>query len=435
MTHETTPARALTYGLMGAPLAMLGLALYLYVPRFFAHSGGLSLASLGGLLLLTRLIDTVQDPWLGRRLDQGLPQAWRWVVAVALGLGALLLWQPQAWPQAWSQGWPYAMVLAFLLVWVSTCYSVLQIDLLRRAPGHGPALMQYSSAREAAILLGMVLAAVIPGWGWNLQSGLTQLTALASLLLLLSMALRPSAAPHQVPPLPAQATTHGLIPPWHWWQDRTFCRLAGIFFLNGCGNALPATFFLFYLEQVAASQQPPALWLGLYFGAGLLSLPLWAHWSKKFSLWRLWQSSVLLAMLGFSLVFGPEAQINVLLATMCVITGVALGADLSIPPALLSQHLHQHQPEQQHLYFGVWTMLSKLALAVAVGLGLPLWQLLQVWAPSPATWPLLLLYAGLPLLCKAVVFWALHHNQARAQSHSSPPRKETHHVHSFDATP
>ena len=60
----------LAYGLMAMPLAFAALPLYVHVPRFYAERGGIALSLLGALLLGTRLLDALVDPWLGGWADR-----------------------------------------------------------------------------------------------------------------------------------------------------------------------------------------------------------------------------------------------------------------------------------------------------------------------------------------------------------------------------
>lgn len=57
--------RLAAYGALGLPLAMAALPIYVHVPKFYADTLGLSLAAVGGALLLARIFDAVQDPLLG----------------------------------------------------------------------------------------------------------------------------------------------------------------------------------------------------------------------------------------------------------------------------------------------------------------------------------------------------------------------------------
>ena len=57
----------LRYGALGAPLAFAALPLYVLLPNHYAGQLGVPLAALGLVLLGTRALDAVIDPWqIGR---------------------------------------------------------------------------------------------------------------------------------------------------------------------------------------------------------------------------------------------------------------------------------------------------------------------------------------------------------------------------------
>jgi hypothetical protein len=63
-----------------------------------------------------------------------------------------------------------------------------------------------------------------------------------------------------------------------------------------------------------------------------------------------------------------------LFAAICLASGLALGADLALPGALLTGVIHQAGAGQQGegRYLGWWACATKLNLALAAGLALPL---------------------------------------------------------------
>jgi Na+/melibiose symporter-like transporter len=59
---------------------------------------------------------------------------------------------------------------------------------------------------------------------------------------------------------------------------------------------------------------------------------------------------------------------------VCVASGVALGADLTLPGALLAGVIQRagHGQQLEGAYFGWWNFATKLNLALAAGIALPL---------------------------------------------------------------
>ena len=65
-----TSGSLLQYGLLAVPVAFAGFPLYVLAPDFYATEYGISLVSLGLVLLLLRLFDAIQDPLIGLICDR-----------------------------------------------------------------------------------------------------------------------------------------------------------------------------------------------------------------------------------------------------------------------------------------------------------------------------------------------------------------------------
>jgi len=163
--------QGLGYGLLGLPLAFVALPLYVHLPHVYASRYGMSLATLGGVLLAARLLDALTDPWLGRlgdRLHGRSPghvlAAGACAAAVLVAGMALLFFPPWAQP-----GDPVPLLV--MLILTSLAFSLLSITHQSwgaRLGGDEVQRARIVAWREGAGLLGVVLASVLPGWlGWG----------------------------------------------------------------------------------------------------------------------------------------------------------------------------------------------------------------------------------------------------------------------------
>jgi Na+/melibiose symporter-like transporter len=93
---------------------------------------------------------------------------------------------------------------------------------------------------------------------------------------------------------------------------------------------------------------------------------------------------------------------------ICVVTGVALGADLALPPAMQADVLDldalRTGEQRAGLFFATWGMATKFALAAAVGIAFPL---LDATGFDPkadndgtAIWAIILIYSVIPVVLK-----------------------------------
>ena len=95
---------------------------------------------------------------------------------------------------------------------------------------------------------------------------------------------------------------------------------------------------------------------------------------------------MLLAVSAFVWTAQLDSGALVAFAVICVLSGAALGADLALPPALLAGVIGAagHSGQREGAYFGLWSWMTKLNLALAAGISLPLLDWLG-YAPGHAS--------------------------------------------------
>jgi glycoside/pentoside/hexuronide:cation symporter, GPH family len=406
----------LAYGLLGFPLAFVALPLYVLLPHHYAQHHGVPLGTLGAVLLCARALDAAVDPWLGSCLDRlfarSVRSVWRiaCVAAVVLALGLWGLFMPPVPQGAWMVAW------AFLGLWTTyLAYSVLSIAHQSWGARLGGSEVQRGRVvawREGAGLAGVVVASVLPGW-----AGIDALLLVFAAALLLGCwawgrGPGPSWPQAKVPAAHPSIPSLGLP-----WRDGRFRRLMAVYVVNGVASAMPATLVLFFIQdRLQAPTHLQAVYLGGYFLAAALGLPVWLRVVPLVGLARAW-------LLGMGLSVGTFVWAAFLgqgdwvtFGWVCGLSGLALGADLALPAALLTGVVQRAGGSGQHegVYFGWWNFATKLNLALAAGLALPL---LSLWGYQPGvssglglqalTWAYAILPCGLKLLAAAVLYGAL----------------------------
>ena len=406
----------LRYGLLGFPLAFCALPLYVLMPNLYAREWGVPLAALGAVLLGARLLDAVIDPLLGRLCDRLYRHslravlAWGAVAAAVLGLGFTGLFLPPV------------RAPGALLWWAAGCLLVTYAAYSALAIAHqswgamlgGDALhrSRVVAWREGLGLVGVLLAAVTPT-----LAGIPAMLALLGASLVLgwwawTRAPRPQPVPVLVPvPVPVAVLPSDV---WQPWRNPAFRRLLAVFLLNGIASAIPATLVLFFVQdrlQAGPAIQTAAL--GVYFLCGALSMPLWLRLVRAVGLERSWRAGMLLSIVAFLGASLLGAGDDALFLLVCALSGAALGSDLALPGALLAGLIADAgaQGRAEGAYFGWWNFATKLNLALAAGLALPLLGWLG-YAPgardAQALQMLTVAYCLLPCALKALAAGALH---------------------------
>jgi Na+/melibiose symporter-like transporter len=127
---------------------------------------------------------------------------------------------------------------------------------------------------------------------------------------------------------------------------------------------------------------------------------LWARLARRFSLPLVWLFGMLAAVAAFVWAYGVGPGDLVAFAAICALSGLALGADLALPPALLARVIDDGGDggRREGAYFGLWTFVTKLNLALAAGVALPLLQWLGYAPGDRSTAALAALSASYALL-------------------------------------
>ncbi len=381
-------AQGAAYGGLGLPLAFVALPLYVVLPNHYASEFGIPLAVLGAVLLAARLLDAVADPWIGRWADHLFARSARsaWMVmaaaAVVLAIGFRALFFPAVQGSTallwWCAGGLAVTYLSFSVM------TVIHQSWGARLGGNDAQRARIVAWREGLALVGVMVASVLPS-----VYGLGVTTVVFAILLVLGWAVlrgapqpfaQSSTQPNAQPSTHPSAGMH--LPLSLPFRNPAFRTLLAVYLVNGIASAVPATLVLFFIRDRLQAPTYEPLFLASYFAAGALSIPLWVRAVKRFGLSPVWLVSMLLAIAVFTSAAWLGAGDVAAFTAVCVLSGVALGADLTLPSALLAGVIQRagHSGQAEGAYFGWWNFATKLNLALAAGVALPL---LQVFAYAP----------------------------------------------------
>jgi Na+/melibiose symporter-like transporter len=404
----------LAYAAYALPLAMAALPVYVQVPKFYADELGMSLATVGAILLACRLLDALQDPlfgyWSDRISGRGLGRRLLLLLSLPLLAGGFLgLFHPPA-----SGAIPLPVWLTVCLVVVYLGFSMGSISYYAMGAELSPDYHErtrITATRGALAVIGVLVAAAVPealaaklgpGEGLALFSILFIPVLLAAAVVTIRYTRpRRHVVSMRGTPASRRSLCPALVAPLH---DSAYRWLIAISILSGIAAAIPGTLILFYVQDVLLRPDLSGLFLALYFLSGAAGMPLWIVISRRAGKKGAWLVGMLLSVVAFvwAYLLGPNDVWA--FALVCILSGIAYGAELAIPPSILADIVDgSRAPERPDgAYFGVWQMVDKLNLALAAGLALPLLQWLG-YVPGmaqAAQAPLSLMYALVPCLIK-----------------------------------
>ncbi|MFW5681170.1 MAG: MFS transporter [Pseudomonadota bacterium] len=418
----------LAYGALALPLAALNLPLYVFLPTFWASELGVGLTAVGLALLAARLLDVISDPLIGELSDRTRTRLGRrrpWVVAGApiLAVGMVVLFRPYEgaggldlflWAAVAYLGW--TMVTLPYTAWGAE----LSPDYHERT--------RITTVREAFVILGVAIAASLPA----LLGGEVELGRILGWMALAVIVILPVCLVVVLRFIPEPPAPEGAVPAFrrefrHLWANRPFRTLVLAFLLNSMANGLPATLFLLFASLRLEAGDATGWLLLVYFLAGVAAAPLWLQLSYRVGKHRAWILSIVWACCVFATVplLGPGDVAWFFL--ICALSGASLGADLALPAAMQADVVDVDRTlsgrQRTGFFFAVWSMATKLSMALAVGIAFPVLGAVG-FDPAgsndaTALWALTLLYAVVPIPIKLAAAWLVRGFALDAEGHAA----------------
>lgn len=403
MTAATTLRAAFgdrlpAYSVFAAIIYGAGLPIYIYAPKHYADTFGVSLTVLGTVLLLLRLIDVVQDPvlgWVSERLRgaRGLAVSGG-VVLLGLSMVGLFGVTPPLGPVLWFGITITGLFSAFSFLTINFyAQGISKADQLG-AGGH----LRLAAWRESGALLGICVAAVAPTvlMGVTGAPFATFAWGFAAVCLIAAVAMWPEWQPRldAEEPIPISAIL----------ADGPARRLLILALINATPLAVSSTMFLFFVESRLEAPGWEGPLLVLFFLAAAVSAPVWSGLADRYGARRVLLAAMVLAILSFAGTLMLGAGDAAAFAVICVLSGATIGADLTLLPAMFARRMATVAPNGGQ-GFGLWSLVNKLTLAIAAAVLLPLLDQAGFRSgadsqPAAALTMLTVLYAGVPSVLK-----------------------------------
>lgn len=380
---ETVPfSKRIAYSAPAFALALVGIPIYVYIPKFYTDVVGVHIAILGYLILAVRLFDAFTDPIIGFISDRSRSPYGRRRPFIAggsfiLGLSIYLLFNPPEASPTFETIWFGILIFALFFFWtvVSVPYESLGPEIT--FDYHERTTL--FSMRDGALIAGTFVAASAP----VLVSEALGLTAGPSgerakffwisimyVPLLIVFCWWCILAIREGPPAGAseqEGIWQGLRQVGH---NRPFIILLIAYTVAAFGSNLPATLILYYVEYVIQSKQAD-LFLALYFITGIVFLPGWVFLSRRIGKKHTWIGSMCINTGAFMGVFFLGPGDASLYGVFVFFSGIGFGATIAIPSAMQADVIDYDElitgKRREGRYIGLWSISKKLAAALGVG--------------------------------------------------------------------
>ncbi len=411
--------RKLAYGLPAFALAVVGIPVYVHIPKFYTDQVGVPIATVGAVLFAVRIFDALTDPLLGVVSDRtrtrwGRRRPYILFGSLFLAAAILLLFIPPDLPPAGATLWFAATLFALFLGWtvVTVPYEALGPELTADYTER----TSLFAVRDGLLIAGTLMAAAapaiveaIPGVEGERQKFFWIAAIYAPLLVSLSLwcvyRIREPEPGHRRDGSSAARDLGAVL------RNRPFLILLAAYTISALGSNLPATLILFYVQYVLETTGAEVFLL-LYFASGILMLPAWIRLAGRFGKKKAWLGAMAVNTGAFGGVYFLGAGDALWYGVLVVVSGTGFGATLALPSAIQADVIDYDEyltgRRQEGWYIGIWSVVKKLTAAFGVGAGLTLLGAVG-YTPGPVQPPevvetLKLLYALVPSLCSAVAF-------------------------------
>ena len=410
--------RLLAYGTPAIVIAMLTLALVVYIPAFYATEVGLSLSSVGLIFLLARAWDALIDPVIGHWSDQtrgrfGARKPWMVIGAPGLMVATWFLFQPTG-----------EVGNVYLLAWIALFYIVwtmVQIPYLSWGAELSTDYVERNrivGVRESMIFLGTIIATGLPivvfaGSEPSIREILRLFAMFACIVLpfavLLAIKVVPNGAIREYQQVSLATSLRVLR------SNKPFLQLTAATFLSWLGVHVYNAAVLLIIEY--GLNLPTSRFLHLVFvqfAVGIAVIPFVIRLANRFGKHRVLAASLIGIAVSLPLMaLIPNGNIAAAFG-LFMLLGVTITPVWILPTAIVADAVDVGRMhgggDQSGLYMAIYNLSFKFALAVSVGIALPL---IELGGFDPATAPgatgslfvVGLLLPGLIFIPAAVLLW------------------------------
>ena len=412
------PLEKIAYAAPAFSLAVVGIPVYIYIPKFYTDVVGVHISAMGTILLFVRLFDAITDPLIGLLSDRlktpyGRRRPLILLGAVITAISIYLLFNPPNLASNTAAVWFTSLIFVLFLCWtiITVPYESLGPELTYDYDER-TALF---SVRDGALIAGTLIAAASPAMIKTMfdipenHQGERDVFFLLSVLyvpLIVISAIWCVKTFRERPSPVIKRTENFIAGIKSSMRNRPFRILLISYTISAIGNNLPATLILYYVQYVLQSSLADVFLL-IYFVTGIVFLPFWVIGSKKYEKKAMWLSAMAVNTGAFSGVFflgpGDEMAYGILV----FLSGIGFGATLAIPSAIQADVIDYDElkcgERREGLYIGLWSIAKKFAAAFGVGVGLTLLGATgytpNVDQSESVVYTLRILYALVPSCC------------------------------------
>jgi Na+/melibiose symporter-like transporter len=401
-----------SYAILSLPLAFVGLPIYVNINGFYAKEYGVNLSLLGVLLLIARGVDMLQGPFVGylssyfihKKISQKRIILYS---SILLSISFFGLFNP---PISFNK----EMICVWFVISLIATYTFFNFAIINYEAiavfiaKNQKERLAINSAKEFCGLIGILIASILPSVLSNfvasdLKTSYFYSSAIFVVLIFVILiaffrTLKISKIEHY-----SRISFRNVFNEIR--TNSIFMNYLKIFFINALAVSIPASVIFFYVEDVLRSSSKLGFFLGVYFLAGCIFIGMWKKLAQKHGMINIWIISLIGSVVTFIFNCLLGETTADLFFIVCFASGMFLGADLIIPPAIIANLIYDKK-EKVASYIAVWNMVVKLGLVIASSASLIVLGFFDYKIGSYANkglWAIPYVYSVIPSLLKIYI--------------------------------
>lgn len=401
--------KVLIYCLPAFTFAIPTFPVMILLPALYAEKYSLSIASIGVAIFFGKILDIMSDPLMGWITDKEFLKRKIWIIigGILCGFSLYFLFIPFLNPNFF-----YLLICISCLYIGWTMFQVPYLSFGYDLVSEYEERTKLSAIREFFVLLALTASVSLPfilDFNYSLEEMIT-LLAIGSGFISLTLYCLFLKEPNRSLVNKEKINFRSIV------KNFVFLRFILVWFINSLANVFPMILFIFYLTYVIGSnEQVREKILLYYFVSAILGMPIWVYLGRYIEKKKIWMISLLLSAFFFIFIFLlNEGDITYFIFIACL-TGLCLGADLALPPSMLSDlndhHKRYFNQDVSGLLFSLLTLISKLAFAISSIISFTIldkFGLQEASGPSESSkQAITILYAGVPIFLKLLACYFL----------------------------
>ena len=360
--NKTSNKNLLSYSLLAFCLAFIGLPIYIYLPNYYANNFNLDLKVIAGILFITRLVDTIQDPIFGIISDKFSYLKKKIILFTCpfLGISFLFLFYPL----------DFLSLNLWLIIFLILTYSFFSLIYINYQSYAVSLSKDYNvktkiiAFREIFFITGIIFAASTPAILTNFFGEVRSFFFIGIGYFFLSI-LFGLIFYFYAPAFNKNLKLNfNLSKTFKNPQLRKFFLL---FLFNSISASIPAVLILFFVETVLNAKHLTGLFLIIYFVGLLLGTLFWSRLSFKINnKVKSWLMAMFVTLFSFIWCYFLGEGDILFYALISLFSGFGFGADFCLGYSILTDIIQKNKLQNNETtIFSVCNFIIKISLTLA----------------------------------------------------------------------